>query len=412
MKTTCSLSTLLLFLFFFRANAQQWERVTVLPATQMSAIHVQGDRLFVAGLNKIYFSNDQGISWDSTSVIESGLDYITGIRMNHGRLYVSTIENGVWVSADFGQTWQASNNGLNGLGALAVAGIEVRGDSLYAATLGSGVFVKNTATNSNWSSYNWGIPWSNIESITNIEGKLFAGAGGNCSFSWQTGANHAWTETVFAEFNGDSNHFLGVIKQDDVLIATGTYGIYRSTDDGATWTRFIPGTGILGAGRFAVAGDRLYALLVKPSGTAFIKYTDDGGLSWHNFQPALTGSTGFDLTYLNGYLFAARSNGLWKIPLVTPVAEPDAALPELNTNYPNPFSGTTTIPFVLPASGKVMLSVYDVSGALVATVFNGTLPAGKHEIEWNSGNLPAGSYVYCITTESGIASKMARVTKN
>lgn len=67
--------------------------------------------------------------------------------------------------------------------------------------------------------------------------------------------------------------------------------------------------------------------------------------------------------------------------------------------YPNPANPRTTIHFELPAPGRVELSIYDVSGARVATLVDGYLNAGGHEASWpgrdDSGrDMPSGVYYY------------------
>jgi hypothetical protein len=52
------------------------------------------------------------------------------------------------------------------------------------------------------------------------------------------------------------------------------------------------------------------------------------------------------------------------------------------TNVPNPFSESTTIRVYLPVAAYVTISVYDVSGALIATIAQGRLAAGYREFEW------------------------------
>lgn len=54
-----------------------------------------------------------------------------------------------------------------------------------------------------------------------------------------------------------------------------------------------------------------------------------------------------------------------------------------------------------PQAVNAMLTVYDLSGAVVATPFNGMLNAGKQYIEWNI-NVPAGIYVATLTTANGV----------
>ena len=72
---------------------------------------------------------------------------------------------------------------------------------------------------------------------------------------------------------------------------------------------------------------------------------------------------------------------------------------ELLNNYPNPFNPSTSIAFEIPKSEFVSLKVYDIKGALVKTLFEGTLPAGRFEKIWN-GNYESGAaaasgvYVY------------------
>ncbi len=71
------------------------------------------------------------------------------------------------------------------------------------------------------------------------------------------------------------------------------------------------------------------------------------------------------------------------IPLATGADE--AVLPAhlvLGRNFPNPFNPKTTLRFALPTSGTVALAVYDVQGRRVATLANGPMDAGYHEIEW------------------------------
>lgn len=408
MNTRFSFQTFLLLLLFGQANlsAQEWQKVMELPAILIPDISVQGDTIFAAGINKFYYSFDGGNSWDSTAVIDPELDYITDVVHQNARLYVATGNMGIWSSTNGGQNWQEDNSGLSGLGALHIAGFAVRGDSLYAGTYGAGVFVKKISTNSSWSTYNQGIPWGSIESLHNIDGRLFAGTGANGTMSHQAYPGHTWTEIPFDAFDGQVNFFLGVVRQGDVLLAAGTRKLYRSTDEGATWTSYNPGTGYLGLARFVVNGHRVYVQLAKPAGLSFMLYTDDQGENWHTFQPALSGSAGYDLAICNGWLYAARDNGLWRIALTTPLKEPEAEFPGLGQNFPNPFSSTTTIPFTLQQQEKVEITVYNTAGTLVRTISSGEQPAGAYQIAFDAADLPTGVYIYCITTPSGAVTRL------
>jgi galactose oxidase-like protein len=71
-------------------------------------------------------------------------------------------------------------------------------------------------------------------------------------------------------------------------------------------------------------------------------------------------------------------------------------------NQPNPFRGTTVIPFDLPIAVPVRIEVYDVLGRRVATLADAPYPAGFHSVEWDlreqSGvRARPGIYLYRMT---------------
>ena len=71
----------------------------------------------------------------------------------------------------------------------------------------------------------------------------------------------------------------------------------------------------------------------------------------------------------------------------------------LHQNYPNPFNPATVIRFDLPRSGHVKLNVYDVRGALVATIIDCHMKEGRKEVTWdardNRGNQVASGIYFC-----------------
>lgn len=67
---------------------------------------------------------------------------------------------------------------------------------------------------------------------------------------------------------------------------------------------------------------------------------------------------------------------------------------KLSRNYPNPFNPETTIEYMLPRTGMVRLVVYDLLGREVARLADGLRPAGRHQIRFNAGEHPSGTYVY------------------
>ncbi len=67
---------------------------------------------------------------------------------------------------------------------------------------------------------------------------------------------------------------------------------------------------------------------------------------------------------------------------------------KLAQNYPNPFNPSTTVTYALDRAGSVEMSVYDMTGRIVQTLVDGMRPAGNHEVRFDAGGLPTGTYLY------------------
>ncbi len=67
---------------------------------------------------------------------------------------------------------------------------------------------------------------------------------------------------------------------------------------------------------------------------------------------------------------------------------------KLLQNYPNPFNPSTKIKFDISISSSVKLSVYDITGKEVQTLFNGELTPGTYEYGFNGSGLSSGVYFY------------------
>ncbi len=75
------------------------------------------------------------------------------------------------------------------------------------------------------------------------------------------------------------------------------------------------------------------------------------------------------------------------------------------SNYPNPFSISTTIKYNLNHSGKVCIKIFNASGELIKTLVNQYLNAGDHKVIWIPEGLPAGIYYCQLKTNDFIESK-------
>ena len=77
--------------------------------------------------------------------------------------------------------------------------------------------------------------------------------------------------------------------------------------------------------------------------------------------------------------------------IITPVTA------EMIRAYPNPFNAEVKIEFQINQADYVQLAVYDLAGRRVASLINGDLSAGRHEVTWTGcaaggSTMPSGIY--------------------
>ncbi|MFO8029612.1 MAG: T9SS type A sorting domain-containing protein [Cyclonatronaceae bacterium] len=83
----------------------------------------------------------------------------------------------------------------------------------------------------------------------------------------------------------------------------------------------------------------------------------------------------------------------------------------LQQNYPNPFNPSTTIRFELPMDVKVRLEVFDMLGRRVAVLADGEYGSGHHSVQFNTGNLASGLYLYRLQAPNFTQTRKMMVIK-
>lgn len=78
---------------------------------------------------------------------------------------------------------------------------------------------------------------------------------------------------------------------------------------------------------------------------------------------------------------------------------------------PNPVSNDASISFVIPTSGNVSLTLYNIAGAEVLSIVNGDMGAGRHDVNMSAANLPAGSYRLVLRAGESMTTKTVTVVK-
>ena len=203
---------------------------------------------------------------------------------------------------------------------------------------------------------------------------------------WRMGAN-ALTTCRENPIEGENKNYmiakLAFFDVDTLELAAVETTMLDNTSPMGTWTHHE----LTGLAPTDAAFVRAYILFVQPGSGEGEEWVGEDGAGW--------------VDDISLYQFDPETD-----------AEPMPAAQgfTLRQNVPNPFNPTTRIDFELEKAGSVALSIYDVSGRLVANLFNGHLGEGAHEVTWNgktnNGTTAAtGIYLYVLKTETGMASR-------
>lgn len=101
------------------------------------------------------------------------------------------------------------------------------------------------------------------------------------------------------------------------------------------------------------------------------------------------------------------AQGTFRIGDAADVETPAAPVTFELSSHPNPFHGSTSFRYALPAAAEVDLAVFDVHGRRVAQLVDESRAAGFHEISWKAEGLASGTYFARLST--GAVTKSQRL---
>jgi len=154
---------------------------------------------------------------------------------------------------------------------------------------------------------------------------------------------------------------------------------------------YIPGLGDLDNhnGHITVTPD-------YPNGIyAYVVTIDSTGASAYPYTIGPTYYGNVAMENINSHAKVQISDSAVVYSPASGVDEQSSSLPPslaLNGNYPNPFSETTTISYIVPQSSRVELRVYNTIGEEIATLMDGIQSAGIHIVTFTASNLQNGIY--------------------
>ena len=257
--------------------------------------------LFAATNRGVYRSTDGGATW---TAFRDGFTnpFVEALAINSADVIFAGTRGGMFRSEDSGETWVAFNNGLAELHVQAVA-VTPLGDVLAGTQ--DGLFLSSD-NGDNWSEISSGLSNKRIYAIFPVsEDTLLVGTLGGAFLSTDHGANWNKLDVVFGSI------YSFVRQSNTTLYAGGGGFLFRSTDNGVTWSQ-----GILEK----LEGGAFWDILVLPSGnlmaatsTYGVVRSSDAGATW---QPANTQLAVTEVVELasapSGELFAGTGDGVFR----------------------------------------------------------------------------------------------------
>ena len=343
-------------------------------------IYTSQDNQFLYMLGSWRYFSKSNSPFDNWVRFEDGIPYCVpnDLAINGDTLYFSShtafegLYAGIYKSTDNGCNWVLSSNGLP------------------------------TVTRQYLSSVHTGpIAVYTISIDPNKSNRLLAGANHTIYESQNSAEN--WSELITI----DSVYITDVIIDPDnsniiYTIAGNPYNykpylLYCSYDNGATIDVIDCGLSSVTSVYYSNEDNALFC-----GGQDGLVMTKDKGTTWEDIG---NNWDGISITCINkcpgtDYLYVGTTqNGLYEIDMSTLSIE-NQEVPNqftLHQNYPNPLNPTTTISYDLPEAQNIILQIFDITGRLVETLYNGYKEAGHWEQTWDASEQSSGIYIYRLT---------------
>ncbi len=382
----------------------------------------------------LYRSTDQGSSWLDLDAglpeypILEGL-FTDGIKYTYISFESDYVE-AVFRLGTKDTVWSKVAQLGNGFHSAAVS------DSARLILVGSSVICRSTDHGDSWQqtyvaydtpSVEYGIVYSLAIGKT---GSIIGSIGGLYAPTWMVRSTNDgldWTRLFYGHATYDQLAVNPVTGSMMGLGQSPSPGLYRSTDEGETWS--LTDSSLAGDYFFSIAFDATGKLYACGPGGVFV--SSDEGVNWLDITQNLPSphivrclTIGLD----NHLYVGTVTSGVWKsvqtIPAenggwenalrVTSIDNRAPSTPirfELYQNYPNPFNPTTTIRYALATNAFVSLRIYDVLGREVKRLVNERQKIGKHSAQFDARNLPSGVYFFRLQAGTFTDTKKLTVLK-
>jgi photosystem II stability/assembly factor-like uncharacterized protein len=372
-------------------------------------------------------SNDQpSTTWSEIYGGDGG--YVLVDPKNSNIIYTEYVNGQIFKSTNGGSTFNPITSGIGESGYwLTPYVMDPQNDNVLYA--GTSKIYKSTNAGKNWTALTANLKSPSdlltTMSISPVEGNVlyagisgYRGAADTAYLFVSTNSGASWTDitsklpsgTNFARVTADPTHkgwaYLAVLVGNNSSISH----VLKTTDYGATWTGIAStNNGFDNVPTKVVYVDSTDGYIYAGTYSGVYRSTDNGA-SWSKFGTGLPNAVVDDIAiqYSTHELrVATHGRGIWQISVLTGIAQLSDG-PQffaLNQNYPNPFNPSTIISYRLPSNAFVTLKVYDVLGREIITLVNEDQTAGEHRVTLNANNLPSGVYFYRITAGNFVETK-------
>ncbi|HMK38371.1 MAG TPA: T9SS type A sorting domain-containing protein [Bacteroidota bacterium] len=362
----------------------------------------------------VYRSTDDGTTWSALVTGGGNLEFYS-VAISPSDYIYAGFWGGLPVSTDGGGTWTDKSIGLPYSPIVSLA--SDRQDNVFAAT---GQFGTYRFLFTHWELLTGGLPTIDEGDIVSLAidsaGNVFGGSPSEGVYRLPYGGS-VWRR-YNAGLTDSSVNSICIDSSGFIYAATSGGGVYRNggsplaislshfsaMQDGPRSTRlnwttlseinnygfFIERSARPDSGFGSITANAIpgHGTTVQAHDYTYDDTTADAAFPWYRLRQV-------DLNGTPHYTSAVKATPLTAL---TTGGLPGAI--QLMQNYPNPFNPRTVIRYALPSDGKVTLSLYNVLGQNVATLFDGRAAAGIHEVSWDAARQPSGPY-YCVLRSGG-----------
>lgn len=347
----------------FKSNdaGKTWKDISPMANTPYTALAINKDSLthiFAGSPDAVWKSTTDGEEWD-LSLLRSGGSETRVIKISESNpnfIYVGVTSNvyfraGIWISEDYGKSWHYRVNGFPESIAyrniISLAIDPFNPQIIYAGNTDVGIF-KSVDLGHSWYRLENGLP-----ELAPYDARV-------CAIN----INPNDGKVIYAAI-GDGN------------LNKNQRGLYRSLDEGQSW--------------------KLISTISEQNNQI-------------NCMDYYQNKQNEEIFYIG-----TRGAGIFtNCQFNTQIKSKTLQLPvtlKLFQNHPNPFNNTSIIRFYLSKRSTIKLTIYNLLGQSIKTLYDGNCPAGNHLIRLDATNLSSGIYFYTLVTNDASLTKKFIVLK-